>query len=57
MTDNLPKVGDSVRVAMPIHGRYCLGKVIQVDGYDVYVKLNYKGIEVHRLINEVKVQS
>ena len=57
MTNKLPKVGDTVRVAMPIHGRYCLGKVIQVDGYDIYVKLNYKGIEVHRLINEVKVQS
>lgn len=56
ITKRIPlKVGDSVRIAMPIHGRYCLGRILSVDGYDVYVKLNYKGIEVHRLYHEVKL--
>ncbi len=49
----MSKVGSKVRVAMPLHGRYCLGEVIKIDGYDIYVKLNYKGIVVHRLINEI----
>lgn len=51
----VPKVGDNVKILMSIHGRYCLGKVIRFDGYDVYVRLRYKGVEVHRLHVEVKV--
>lgn len=45
--------GDKVRVTMPVHNLYCRGIIQKVDGFDIYVKLTYKGIVVHRLYNEV----
>lgn len=47
------KKGDKVRISMPIHGRYCLGVVDSVNGFLVYVKLNYRGIVCERYKNEI----
>lgn len=47
------KVGDTVRISMPIYNRYCIGKVESVDGYDVYVRMNYRRILVHRYPCEI----
>lgn len=48
------RVGDYVRISMPLHGRYCLGNVTKIDGGYVYIKLNYKGIVVERLLSEIR---
>lgn len=46
-------VGDKVRVTMPVHNLYCRGTIESISGYDIYVRLTYKNILVHRLFNEV----
>ena len=45
--------GDKVRIAMPIHGRYGRGVIEKILWHDVYVRLNYKNILVHRYLNEL----
>ena len=47
------EIGDSVRLKHPIDKRYVNGVVETIDGWNVYVKMKYKGILVHRYPNEL----
>ena len=47
------KIGDKVRISMPVLGKYNRGVICHRDGGDVYITLNYKSIVVHRYDNEI----
>ena len=46
-------IGDKVRIKQPFVGRYCIGTIVNIDGWHVYIKMNYKGIIIHRYPNEI----